>query len=114
MQNQQQENLSNQSQKYKKNMKLCKHQNKMIDQLMIQTVNQIWEVYDDDGNGVLDKEETRSFLQDYLKMMGGSVESEFDERKFEEIYAQLDADKSGEMDKDEMINLLFIINNIQK
>ena len=50
-------------------------------------VDKIWDVYDDDGNGVLDYDETRKFLIDYMKTVGIQEEDEdFDEDILEEMF----------------------------
>lgn len=47
-----------------------KHQ-KQLDSVLMETVDQIWDMYDADGNGILDMAETRSFMKDYI----GTLES---------------------------------------
>lgn len=80
-----------------------------MEAIITDTVDQIWDVYDDDGNGILDKEETRNFLYDYLKMIGAN-EDEFNDEVFDQIYGQIDEDGSGEIDKEELIDLLYVLN----
>lgn len=50
----------------------------------------IWDVYDDDGNGSLDRDETRKFVTDYLKLMG--EEEELADDKFDEFFIKFDVD----------------------
>ena len=44
----------------------------MADLRMIleQMIDDIWDIYDDDGNGYLDKEETKTFVKDIFKPSG--------------------------------------------
>jgi len=51
-------------------VKQPKKTNKKDDEAKMAVVNMIWDVYDDDGNGSLDKDETRKFVTDYMAMMG--------------------------------------------
>ena len=48
-------------------------------------VNKIWAVYDDDGNGVLDYEETKRFILDYMKSIGANVD-DFEEEILREMF----------------------------
>ena len=72
----------------------------------------VWEVYDFDGNGVLDKEETRSFIRDYMTSINRA--NYFSDLSFDNLFeAHFDDDNSGEIDQDEMVELIKIIcNNI--
>jgi Ca2+-binding EF-hand superfamily protein len=67
-------------------------------------INQIWDAYDADKNGELDKEETRKFVQDTLGNLGGK--DEFSEDAFDEVFQTFDEDNSGTIEKSEM--LMFI------
>ena len=63
-------------------------------------IDQIWEIYDTDKNGVLDKEESKKFVQDYLGNVGSG--DEFSEEAFNEVFVSFDKDKSGTIEKNEM------------
>ena len=56
-------------------------------------VNKIWDQYDDDGNGVLDYQETQKFISDYMSSIGANVD-EIDENVFREMFKQCDKDGS--------------------
>ena len=43
---------------------------KKLVEVLRKTVDQIWDVYDADGNGVMDLEETKVFLRDYFEKFG--------------------------------------------
>ena len=38
-----------------------------IDDIIKHCIDEIWEKYDDDNNGYLDREETKAFIKDSLK-----------------------------------------------
>ena len=48
-------------------------------------VDKIWDAYDDDGNGVLDFDETRRFMVDYMQAVGAE-EDDLDEDILEEMF----------------------------
>lgn len=52
-----------------------------INSSLIATVDQIWNVYDSDGNNTLDITEAKNFMQDYLQSM--NLEVDYDEKTFE-------------------------------
>jgi len=72
-------------------------------------IDQIWDNYDTDASGKLDKEESRKFVREALVEFGGSAD-ECTEEAFEECFAQFDRDGSGFIEKDEMINVIKEIN----
>ena len=63
-------------------------------------VDDIWGQYDKDGNGCLDKEETKLFVQETLKEMDDS--SQIENKDFEETFKEFDKDGSGTIERDEM------------
>ena len=65
-----------------------------------QIVDKIWREFDKDGNGYLDRDETRLFLQSTMKDLDG--EDAYDEAKFDETYDAIDANGDGLMEKAEM------------
>ena len=65
-------------------------------------VEEIWDKYDEDHSGALDKDETWNFVQEYL---GGSG-SEIPLEQFDQIFEAFDSDKSGTIDKKEMTLLI--------
>ncbi len=78
-------------------------------------VDQIWERYDDDGSGGLDKEETRAFVKDtFGELCNDEEESEI---AFDNLFDEFDADKSGAIEKNEMtdfIKRLLYENNLDQ
>ena len=71
---------------------------------VVALIDNIWHKYDDDKNGALDREETRKFLQETFGNLGQAEQlGELgDEDYFDSIFAALDADGSGTVDKAEM------------
>ena len=67
-------------------------------------VEEIWCKYDTDGNGCLDKEETKKFVQDTLVDMSDG--GEFNDDDFDQCFAEFDKDNSGTVEKDEMVEFI--------
>ena len=84
----------------------------MLDKVMRQTVEQIWDVYDADGNGVMDFEETKVFLDDYMGKFGSG--EKLSNRELKILFKEIDEDGSGELDKEEIIVLLKAVCNMKK
>ena len=84
----------------------------MLDKVMRQTVDQIWDVYDADGNGVMDFEETKVFLNDYMGKFGSG--EKLSNRELKILFKEIDEDGSGELDKEEIIVLLKAVCNMKK
>ena len=64
-------------------------------------IDQIWDTYDVDKSGALDKEETKKFVQDTLGNLGSG--DEFSQEAFDEVFATFDKDGSGTVEKPEMV-----------
>ena len=64
-------------------------------------IDQIWETYDVDKSGALDKEETKKFVQDTLGNLGSG--DEFSDEAFDEVFSTFDKDNSGTVEKNEMV-----------
>ena len=72
-----------------------------IDSIIQEAVNQIWDQFDKDKSGALDKEETKKFVQDTLGNLGSG--DEFSDEAFDEVFATFDKDGSGTVEKSEMV-----------
>lgn len=68
------------------------------------TVDEIWGKYDVDGNGSLDKDETRKFVNEVMADLGET--SAIDETAFEATFATLDVAGSGRIAKIEMVHFI--------
>merc|ERR1719401_2880709 len=64
-------------------------------------IDQIWDTYDVDKSGELDKEETKKFVQDTLGNLGSG--DEFSQEAFDEVFQTFDKDNSGTVEKAEMV-----------
>ena len=67
-------------------------------------IDQIWETYDVDKSGHLDKEETKKFVQDTLGNLGSG--DEFSSESFNEVFSTFDKDNSGLVEKSEMAQFI--------
>ena len=71
-----------------------------IDTVISKCVDDIWAEYDKDGNGNLDKKETKAFVMKTLAEMAGN--EEFSDEDFEQCFKEFDKDGNGTIEKDEM------------
>jgi Ca2+-binding EF-hand superfamily protein len=75
-------------------------------------MNEFWEQYDTDKNGVLEKEEFRVFLDETFAADEYQVESNNNmnqvliDSKFEDMFLQFDKDGNGVISKEEMFEFL--------
>lgn len=70
------------------------------EQTIQDVIDNIWETYDVDKSGALDKEETKKFVQETLGQMGSG--DEFSDEAFDVVFATFDRDSSGAVEKNEM------------
>ena len=71
-----------------------------VDSIIGEAVDSIWQKYDKDNSGQLDREETMRFFQKTLNELGET--EEFDEKYFEEAFEAFDKDGSGTISQLEM------------
>jgi hypothetical protein len=71
-----------------------------LEQTIMNQVDDIWELYDTDLSGVLNKEQTRNFVIDTLKQL--RPEDKFSDDAFAEVFKSFDKDNSGNVEKKEM------------
>ena len=76
--------------------------------LLVAMIDQVWVIYDDDGNDVLDIKEAKNFIIDYMEIMGSK--KQFDERIFGKAFRETDVDCSGTIDRQEMVNFIKKLN----
>ena len=67
-------------------------------------IDQIWDTYDVDKSGALDKEETKKFVQDTLGNLGSG--DEFSQEAFDEVFATFDNNGDGMIEKPEMLTFI--------
>ena len=68
-------------------------------------IEDVWEIYDKDGNGSLDINEARKFLRDVIRESGifsGKDSKEQESRRIKEAFSDIDTDNSRNIQKDEM------------
>ena len=66
--------------------------------------DQLWKEYDDDNTGSLDKEETWEFVKLSLSKLWADFQ--LSPEAFDKVFAVLDADGSGTIEKGEMVEFL--------
>lgn len=66
-----------------------------------QQIDDIWDQYDTDRSGALDKNETKKLVKDAFFSQG--VGKKFSQEAFDVIFAKFDTDKSGTVEKYEMV-----------
>ena len=75
-----------------------------VHQILAKTVDEIWEMFDDDGNGMFDFDETSAFIKHTLTEMGESPE--YTEADFMQCFPHFGKGGKGYMTQPEM--LIFI------
>ena len=74
------------------------------DRVLLEEVQKIWDAYDKDGNGVLDRKEMRVFIRE---MLDGVVEPEFvTDANINRVFDQFDANGDGEIQQEEMLEFM--------
>ena len=67
-------------------------------------ISRIWDEYDTDKNGKLDKKETRKLIKDIVKNLGSDYE--YTDEGFDQVFCSIDKDGSGYVEKKEMISFV--------
>lgn len=65
-------------------------------------VNEIWDTYDINKSGDLDKEELKKFAKDAMGRMGIELDEEKFESQFDSEFQAMDLNKNGVIEKSEM------------
>ena len=81
-----------------------------IDIVISRCVQEIWQEYDDDNSGSLDKEETRQLIQSTLCDMSDG--KGLSDAEFEACFNEFDMDGSGTIEKNEMIEFIKSITGL--
>ena len=88
-----------------------KRNEKLVEKELKSLVKDIWKKYDRDDNGVLDRDEIKSFVADILNdvKLDKQWQTEPDSAKLDinEIFDQIDKDGNGTVDIDEMVMFLI-------
>ena len=86
-------------------------ESQQLNQVIDKCVNDIWVEYDKDGNGFLDKEETKAFVRNTLAEMND--QQDIEDKDFEETFKEFDKDGSGTIEKDEMASFIKKVAGIE-
>ncbi len=86
-------------------------QTEEIDSVIKKCVEDIWAKYDDDGNGYLDKSETKAFVKDTLCDVNDG--GEFNDTDFDDCFSEFDKDGSGTIEKEEMVEFIKRVANLK-
>ena len=73
-----------------------------IDAAIAKVVEDIWDEYDKNNSGTLDKEETKLFVKKTLTDMSNGAGDDFSDEDFEACFKEFDKDGNGTIEKDEM------------
>ena len=72
-------------------------------------VDEIWSCYDVDGDGMMDKEEVRQFVKEYMpEFEPGFV---YSKQVFEKMFLEMDDDCSGSVDSQELAQFVIALLN---
>ena len=86
-----------------------------IDDILLLCIEQLWDTYDVDDSGYLDREQTRKFFLDTIceEDPGPYEDDEFEEDEgrmsmyeFNRVFKAIDTDGNGTLSKDEMIEFI--------
>jgi Ca2+-binding EF-hand superfamily protein len=77
-------------------------------------VQLIWEKYDDDGNGYLDKDECKRFLKDYNEEHPDFNINLENPVRFDRVFEHIDVSGDGRVDKQEMSLFIKILMHMEK
>ena len=80
-----------------------------IDSIIQEAVNQIWDQFDKDKSGALDKEETKAFVTATLTETG---QGSFTADEFTECFASFDKNGDGSISKQEMVAFIKQVANL--
>jgi hypothetical protein len=83
-----------------------------FDDILKGIVENVWDNYDTNRTGTLDKDHCRFFAKDLVREMTVSgINLKFEEQEYQDVFAEIDEDGSGTVDKDEAIELIKRIRN---
>ena len=73
-----------------------------INSILMECIDQLWDLYDQDGTGYLDREEAQLFFHDCMGGKNG-YDNELRDSDFEACFTRLDSDGNGVLNKEEMV-----------
>ena len=78
--------------------------NSIMEAGIAQSINEIWQRYDTDGTGKLEKETVKQVMRDWLKL--DNAEAEFEDADFELGFSEFDTDNLGTLEKGQMVQFV--------
>lgn len=66
----------------------------------------MWTKYDSDGNGYLDKDEAKPYIEHVAKIIEAERAKNYQQDKFDELFDLFDEDQNGFLSKAEMATLI--------
>ena len=75
-------------------------------------LDEIWDRVDVDGNKMLDKAETKNFIEELQKIVNPEMSGSYEPAKFDQLFKLYDDDKNGYLEKAEMT--VFIQKSFRK
>ena len=77
------------------------------EQILKDTIEEIWSQYDKNGDGHLDRSEMRAFVEKTFQEAGMEMkQGNISDEEFNKIFNKVDSDESGTIEKDEMALLI--------
>ena len=92
-------------------------------------IDQIWNQYDDDNSGYLDREEAQRFVTESIKsedddkmqnkklsmleLQLKEEEQKMTEKQFEACFSAVDDDNNGSISRDEMLQFILLVCDIE-
>ena len=78
-----------------------------MEDMIKQCVDDVWEIYDEDRGGSLDRDECKAFVLDMLQVLNENFDPDrFDDDLFDKQFRVFDLDRSGTLEKNEMAALI--------
>ena len=79
------------------------------EEVLISVVDELWDKYDTDGNGELDKDETRNLIKECMNNLNKNHHrnlEQFSDEAYDKLFERIDRDGNGTIDKSEMNRLI--------
>ena len=103
-----------------------------MDKIINHCIDQIWNLYDADNSGYLDREEAYRFVQESIKSNDAeerdeknpkkltflekekkAAEEDVTKKQFEACFSAVDDDNNGSISKDEMLTFILLVCDIE-
>ena len=84
-----------------------------VDFIIAKIVDDIWQKYDADNSGALDREETKAFMENTLKEMSPDSTDTINDEDFDVTFKEFDKDNSGSIERGEMAAFIKKVSGLQ-